>query len=518
MMMTTTWTRSAFLRPAAALATWTLCAALSLSAQTTSYEVDLNDRADDLFKVTVHLDGLTAADDIFQFAATAPGTYQVMDIGRYVSDFQAFDSGDRLVATERVSTNQWRFSDPESVRTVRYRIAETWDTPVDEHAVYMMAGTSLEADHALINPHAVFGFPAKRQNDSVRVRFQYPMEWQIGTALVADEDSWYDADDYDHLVDSPFLLGRLTGATTSVGDVPVEVWVYSKTDVVQADDLLETMETMLNSAGRFLEGLPVDRYAFLWHFEDVGPGAWEHSYSSEYVMAEPETWTEAFGQGLTDIAAHEFFHVVIPLNIHSEIIEDFDFEEPTPSQHLWLYEGVTEWASHAMQIRTRLIGLEDYFGRLAQKVLIDSRYFDSDYSLRELALTSYTEAGQAQYGNIYMRGALVAGLLDIRLLELSGGQSGLRELILDLADEYGKDRPFPEDGFFEIVAGMTYPEVADFFQNYVVEAQPLPLVEYYAKIGIRYTAEPRPTFELMGDASPEQLVLRRAWLRLRPAA
>lgn len=517
-MMMMTWMRNALIRKTTLLAAAALCVAAPLGAQITSYEVDLNDRGDDRFKVTVHLEGLTAADDLFQFASTAPGTYQVMDIGRYVSDFQVGDADGNVVITERVSTNQWRFTEPERVRTIRYAIAETWDTPVEEHDVYMMCGSSLEADHALISPHSVFGFPARRQNDPVRVRFQHPTEWRIGTALVPDEESWYEADDYDQLVDSPFLMGRLSMATLSVGDVPVEVWVYSKTDVVQAENLLGDMETMLNSAGRFLEGLPVDRYAFLWHFEDVSQGAWEHSYSSEYVLAEPEAWTDEFGQGLTDIAAHEFLHVVTPLNIHSEIIEDFDFEEPTPSMHIWLYEGVTEWAAHAMQIRTRLIGLEEYFSRLAQKVIIDQRYFDTEYSLGQLAMGSYSDVGQSQWGNIYMRGALVGSLLDIRLLELSGGQSGLRELVLELSEQYGKDRPFPEDRFFDIVAEMTYPEVGEIFQRYVLEAQPLPLAEYFAKIGILYTDDPQPHFELMGDATPEQVALRRAWLRLRPAA
>jgi predicted metalloprotease with PDZ domain len=131
---------------------------------------------------------------------------------------------------------------------------------------------------------------------------------------------------------------------------------------------------------------------------------------------------------------------------------------------------------------------------------------------------SYSDKGQSQWGNIYMRGALVGNLLDIRLLELSGGQSGLRELVLELSEEYGKDQPFPEDRFFDIVAEMTYPEVGEIFQRYVLEAQPLPLAEYFAKIGILYTDDPQPSFELMADATPEQVALRRAWLRLRPAA
>ena len=57
-----------------------------------SYAIDLNDRADDLFKVTLTVEGLGPSNEIYQFASTAPGTYQVMNIGRFVRSFEALDS------------------------------------------------------------------------------------------------------------------------------------------------------------------------------------------------------------------------------------------------------------------------------------------------------------------------------------------------------------------------------------------------------------------------------------------
>ena len=174
-----------------------------------------------------------------------------------------------------------------------------------------------------------------------------------------------------------------------------------------------------------------------------------------------------------------------PLNIHSEIIEHFNFVTPVPSQHLWLYEGTTEWAAHAMQLRSGLKSPEDYLKKVIQKMQIDRANFDSTYSLRELALTSYSDSGQTQYANIYMRGALTAGLLDIRLLELSGGTRGLQDLIADLTRKYGKRRAFPEATLVDTLVAMTYPEIRDFFDRYVWESERLPIAEYYGKLGIR---------------------------------
>jgi predicted metalloprotease with PDZ domain len=276
------------------------------------------------------------------------------------------------------------------------------------------------------------------------------------------------------------------------------------------------MDLVLQASGEFLGELPVDRYTFLFHFEGRNPsaGAWEHSYSSEYVLPEADL-SDRYANMISDIAAHEFFHVVTPLHIHSEIIENFDFETPVPSEHLWLYEGVTEWASDAMQLRAGLKDPDRYLADQVQKIRSDEGFFDQDYSLSKLALTSYTAEGQRQYPNIYQRGAVVGALLDLRLLKLSGGEYGLQELLLDLAEQYGVSRPFPEDELFAIITEMTYPEIGEFFEAHVRGTEPLPIDEYYGWIGIelerredgravRFVVDPEP--------SPEERALRDAWV------
>ena len=487
------------------------------------YAIDVTDRSDDTFRVTAWVSGLTEANAVYQFAATAPGTYQVMDIGRFVRRFEAFDAAGRSVPVERVAVNQWKLSDAPRVRTLRYTIAETWDTPVEEHNVYLMCGTSIEQDHVLINPHAVIGYPTGMQARAIRLRVAYPKTWKVGTALTRDRGGAYLADDFDHLVDSPILLGRLTEARTRVTGVPVEIYTYSEKDQIKSAQLLGAMDGMLQAAGRFLGKLPVDRYTFLYHFADRPNGAWEHSLSSEYVLQE-SPFTDSVGAYVRDIAAHEFFHIVTPLNIHSEIIEHFNFVTPVPSQHLWLYEGTTEWAAHAMQLRSGLKSPEDYLNKvILKKMKNDRANFDSTYSLRELALTSYSDSGQTQYGNIYQRGALTAGLLDIRLLELSGGTRGLQDLIADLTRKYGKRRAFPESTFVDTLVAMSYPQVRDFFDRYVWDSQHLPIAEYYGKLGIKLIEAPDGTperFEMDSAATPAQRALREAWLgkKARPAS
>jgi predicted metalloprotease with PDZ domain len=495
-----------------------LLAAASLRAQELRYTVDIRDRGSHTIGVTLEVDSLPAGDTLFQFAATAPGTYQTMDIGRFVRGFAAVDARGRTVPTTQHSTNQWRIDEPRRVRTIRYRVHDSWHTPIREFRVYPMAGTAVEQEHALVNWHAVIGFPLTQQGSRYRVRVLHAPDWQVATAL-QKVDGTFEAESYDALVDSPVLMGRLTTESLCVTGVPVQIAVYSPTSKMTATQLAGAMRDMLQAAGRFLGALPVDRYVFLFDFAPVAEGdatgAWEHAYSSAYTLPEASFSADS-GRSITWMAAHEFFHIVTPLHLHSEIVERFNYQRPIPSRHLWLYEGVTEWAAQKLRQEGGLEPLEDYLAELAAKARRDRRQYDTTYSLTDLARTSYTAAGARQYGNIYMRGALVAGLLDIRLLELSGGTRGLKSLVLDLSRDYGVTRPFPEDSLIDIVVARTHPEIRDFFTRWVEGAQPLPLREYYGKLGITVEVNEHgvPTrFALATDATPEQLRLREVWLR-----
>lgn len=452
------------------------------------YEINLNDRADDLFKVRILVNDLQPANAIYQFASTAPGAYQVMDIGRFVRSFEVFDGEGTLIPVKQISTNQWQIENPTQVSEIRYTIAETWDTPVDSNRVYEMVGTSIEDDHVQLLGHAVFGYPTGMQSRPLKIKVDYPEKWLVGTALYHDKNGVYYADNYDHVVDSPILLGRLSKAELKVKDSKVEIYTYSKTDKVMSEDILEHAKDILLASAEFMNGeLPVKRYTFLFHFEDLTLGAWEHSYSSNYVYKEAD-FERIVQTSLRNVIAHEFYHIVTPLNLHSEIIEQFNFVKPVPSQHLWLYESTTEWASHKMQLSAGFVDLEEYLKGITRKIRISDGY-SKTLSLQQLALTAFEKSGQKEYINVYMRGALIAGLLDIRLIELSNGERGLREVINELSEVYGKENAFPENEFFEIFTEHTYPEIADFLEKYIKSTEQLPLAEYYDKLGITYSAE-----------------------------
>jgi predicted metalloprotease with PDZ domain len=188
---------------------------------TLHYTVDMSNRAAHVFAVSLQVPGLGANNDVFEFAATAPGTYQVMDMGRYVRSFHALDQNGRELPVDHITINQWKISNPAAVRTISYTIVATRDTLIKEHVVYPMCGTALRDDYAQINGQAVFGFPKGMQASKIGVKLVHPSDWIVGTALNRLNGE-YQAESYDQLVDSPFLLGS-TVTTTTVNVTGVRV-------------------------------------------------------------------------------------------------------------------------------------------------------------------------------------------------------------------------------------------------------------------------------------------------------
>jgi predicted metalloprotease with PDZ domain len=482
-----------------------------------TYNVNVTNYQDDLFHVTVDVEGLSIENDIYNLPATVPGTYSNLNFGRFVKSFKAFDNDGNELQTEKISTNQWRIANADKLAMLDYDIEDTFDTEIEDNKVIPMAGTGINDDFIMLNTFAVMGYFEGLQSNPVKVKLDYKSDWTVGTSLTMDENGYYTAETYDHLADNPILMGELTTASTTVNDIKVGVYVYSPDTTINADNIMSIAEDLLQSSSEFIGYSPVTHYNFLMCFLDqesfiangfMGAGALEHSYSSLYVYP-------GFGNyinGIQSTMAHEFLHILTPLNLHSNIIQPFNFVIPTASQHIWLYEGITEWGSDIMQFRDGLITVEEYLDRISEKINIADRY-SKDLSLADLSLGVYSEAITMEFLNFYNKGAVTAVFLDIELLELSDGKLGLREVFLDFLEKYGKYKPFPEDEFFELFVENTFPEIEQFINDYIKGTEPLPYEDYMAKLGYKHVAErpsedTRPSLGLqMGMNDKQELII-----------
>lgn len=463
----------------------------TIHAQYLTYEIDITKYKDDLFHVTFYPGNLTAEQDTFKMPAYVPGTYSVMDFGRFVKSISAYDDKGKEIPCEKISINDWKISEPESVFKIEYKCEDTFDAGIEENLIFPMAATGIENDYIVLNTFGVCGYFESVKAVPVRIGLYYNSLWEVGTALDKNDDGYYYAESYYHLADSPFLIGELDETSMKVGDIDVDIYVFAKSEAITADTISTLVNDVLTSSEKFLSFAPVNRYAFLMVFIDLesmqrnkifGMGALEHSYSSLHVLFDaPQVLN-----GLPGIIGHEFMHILTPLHLHSQYIADYDFSKPsTEDLHIWLYEGTTEWVSDIMLLRSGYYNLTKFLRELSTKLSMADNY-RKDLSLVDLSTGWDKPDIGSNFVNFYNRGAATAALLDIKLLELSNGKKGLREVYFDLIKKYGKEKPFESTKLFDEIVEMTYPEIRGFIERYIKQTEPLPVKEYFEKLGINY--------------------------------
>jgi predicted metalloprotease with PDZ domain len=275
--------------------------------------------------------------------------------------------------------------------------------------------------------------------------------------------------------------------TLQVGGAEILVAVHSPKGRIVSGEIAQGIEKLLEAQKEYLGGsLPIQKYAFLFSFfagQTVSGayGALEHSYSSFYYL--PEASAAYLMPSIIEISAHEFFHILTPLNIHSEEIHYFDFANPKMSRHLWLYEGVTEYFAQHVLLCNGMASLEDFLTSMRENILEASRYKNTPFTTMSLGALDKHED---EYNNVYAKGALIGLCLDLELRRRSKGKYGLMHLMQDLSEKYGKDKPFKDEELFDVITEMTFPEIREFFARYVEDNQPLPLTDLLSQVGVEY--------------------------------
>jgi predicted metalloprotease with PDZ domain len=296
---------------------------------------------------------------------------------------------------------------------------------------------------------------------------------------------------YNRIVDNPFMYDVPDTSVIKVGNTDVLISVYSPTKKVSSKFLAEKLDTLLQAQGKYLGGkLPVDKYAFIIYLDakpgySGGEGALEHSYCSFYYY--PERSEEQLSTEFVNHAAHEFFHIITPLTIHSEEIQFFDFNEPKMSRHLWLYEGSTEYHAHMVQEKYGLISAEEFLNRMGGKITTSKNNYNDTVSFTTMS-SNILKTYHKEFGNVYQKGALINMCLDIKLLQLSNGKYGIMNLIRDLSNKYGKQKGFKDDELFNEIGELTYPGIKQFLETYVGGGAPLPFQQILNMVGVNYSA------------------------------
>ena len=466
-------------------------------------DIDLINVKDDKVMVTVTAPKITTDQVTYHIPKIIPGTYSADDYGKFVENVTALDSKGKPLSILKADDNSWVISNAKSLAKITYWVNDTYDVE-QTHDIFSPAGTNIDAGkNFMLNMHGFVGYFSDKKALPYQVTIAHPATIWGATSLVDTDASTtkdvFNVSRYAELVDNPIMYSKPDYTTFTVDGMEILIAVYSATGVFDAKSITQDMEKMMRAQKRFLGAIDATKkYAILLYLSDMqsgtdaqGFGALEHNTSTTVVFPEiiPR---EQLIQSLVDVVSHEFFHIVTPLTIHSKEIHDFDYNSPKMSEHLWMYEGVTEYFANLFQVNQGLITEDEFYERMAGKIANADKMNDT-MSFTEMSKNVLQEPYKSQYLNVYEKGALIGMCIDIIIREQSNGQRGILDMMQKLSNIYGPKQPFNDDELFAKVVELTYPEVGDFLRTHVSGTTPIPYAEYFAKVGVTNAMQRKPS-------------------------
>lgn len=472
--------------------------AQTTKGQTIKVAINLNEVKNDQVLVTVNAPKSSSNEITFRIPKTVPGTYSEDNYGKYIDDLKAYDKKGNIVAVKKTDENSWTISKAKSLSKITYLVNDTFDsekgTGFGKDDVFSPAGSNISAgENFMINTHCFVGYFDNFLATPYQVSISHPTNLWGSTSMI-DQDASTTKDvfvtsRYAELVENPIMYSKPDYTTFNVEGMDIQICVYSPTGKYTAESITAEMKTMMTAQKHFLGKInATKKYSVLLYLSGMkeddahGFGALEHPTATTVVLPEMMEKDELV-KSMMDVVSHEFFHIVTPLTIHSKEIQYFDYNAPKMSEHLWMYEGVTEYFANLFQINQGLISEEDFYNRIAEKIEGASKLNDT-MSFTKMSSNVLKQPYKDQYINVYQKGALIGMCIDIIIREKSNGQRGILDLMQKLSNEYGVSKPFNDPELFDKITALTYPEVGDFLKTYVAGTTPIPYDFYLAKVGL----------------------------------
>lgn len=436
-----------------------------------------------------------------------PGYYRIQNYADQVLGLAANGTDGRPLSVTRTQTNRWRIDvGKQPWVTISYRLrCEGRSVTTDR----------VEQDYAVLNGGATFPALVEKAPRPYRVRLELPAGWsQAVTALrpaPGGASNEFYAEDYDVLVDSPIIAGKLRVQTTVVAGVPHVLAAAGECAQWNLDEAARQLGRLVKETRAFWGFLPFQRYVVLEVFRPGGGGL-EHKNSMLLTSRPGET---NVGARWAAFVCHEYFHAFNVKRLRPVELSTLDYEKPPHTGGLWVSEGMTTYYGELLTCRAGISSPEQFMSFLSSSIqrLQNSpgRFVQSleDASLNVWRTPTSGLARDTTTNTIsyYVKGPIVAFLLDAHIRRLTQDRKSLDDLMRLAYQRYSGTRGFTAREFRRTAEDVAGAPLGAWFRKNVTSPGELDYSEALDWFGLRFASATGPgkrQLEPNPNATPEQ--------------
>lgn len=412
-----------------------------------------------------------------------PGSYLVREYSRQIETITAtHGETNEPMALERVSKNRWGLQ-TSGVAEVRVR-----------YTVYcreMSVRTNwVEKDFGFLTGAATFVTRADCLDRQHIVRLNPLPEWkQVATSLApSGTDQWTRvASNYDELVDSPIVMGKLDIRSFECGGVPHYLATLGGEPFWDSDKAVQDVQKIVAKEQEFWGDVPYQSYWFLNLATEQGGGL-EHDNSTVLMTSRFATKDKAKYQNWLGLVAHEFFHTWNVRRLRPKTLVNYDYDQEQYFQELWVAEGITSYYDDLFLPRAGMCTPDEYLGRLNKAVADVQKspgrkvqsLFDSSFD----AWTKYyrpDENAKNSRVSYYTKGSLVGLLLDVEIRRATNNEKSLDDVMRQLWREH-RETGYTNEDVVRICNEISGVDLGEWFKDSLETTKELnfePLHEFY---------------------------------------
>lgn len=419
-----------------------------------------------------------------------PGSYMVREFSRNVESVVVSDRQGNQLDVYKDDKNTWVVRNGKvSDFIVTYRVyaneVSVRTTFIDNTAAFL-SGTSL------------FMYVQGLEKQPGKVEVLLPNHWDkiaTGLASIPDEANRFHFKDYDELADCPIQAGSFDTLSFKVMGVPHYVALVGNSNV-DKQKLKADLEKLCLETASVIGKFDFKHYWFFVHNTDQGGGGLEHQNSTAVVMQRWSYNDKVKYENFLSLCVHEYFHAWNVKRIRPIELGPFDYDKEVYTRLLWVAEGITSYYDELIMVRAGFWSKEKMLQEIASKINYSENTPGAKVqSLAESSFDAWIKFYRPDENSInssvsyYTKGALVAALLDLTIIQGSKGKYHLDDLLIYLYDEYyiKKQRGFTEKEFQQAAQFIAGVPLESFFKALVYGIQPVSYENYFAPFGVEFT-------------------------------
>lgn len=447
------------------------------------------------------------------FPTYVPGAFNELAPGDLISNLVGIDDEQQEFSPKRTGLNSFEFEASSNISSIQYRFKFSWKIPIGKHGYFPQLGTNFKNENeVLLNFGACIPFVEGKERFPIKLHIEKGENAKSFSSLEklssTSQQEIFIAKNYLQLIDHPLIYTLNNESTFKIGGTRFH-FITNVANKNYEQTILKTLKPVCEGVIKFCKKLEVNDYYFFILFVDSGEvagavneedfGAVQHSNSSVMVLKNNNDLYKIQSE-IQRTASHELFHLFEPLNFKTDATSKLNVKAKLPTEHLWLFEGVTEYFSLLMQWREDLITQTEFIQEVRTKMSM--MQFFEPFSLTEKSIESIQNGNEAYYRNFYYKGCIAAMMLDLRLLELSQGQLNLQELLMRFKKSMHQNYVVKDEEVIpELVTISSFKELNNFFDKYMVGIDSFNYNHYLNLLGWVYEPLKEDTSKLYVNAS-----------------